>query len=51
MPLAPKDLHATWRGVNSNWIHDCQNGKMGRLDCPEWQTLAILSRQALIHDP
>ena len=34
MPLAPKDLHATRRGVTRNWIHDCQNSKLGRLGRP-----------------
>ena len=24
MPLAPKDLHATRRGDNPNWVHNCQ---------------------------
>ena len=27
MHLAPKDLHATRRGDNPNWVHKCQNGK------------------------
>ena len=26
--LALKDLHATWRGDNPNWVHRCQNGKI-----------------------
>ena len=28
MHLALKDLHATWRGDNPNWVHNCQNGKI-----------------------
>ena len=28
MPLALKDLHATWRGDKPNWVHKCQNGKI-----------------------
>ena len=28
MPLAVKDLHATWRGDDPNWVHKCQNGKI-----------------------
>ena len=27
MHLADKDLHATRRGDNPNWVHKCQNGK------------------------
>ena len=34
MPLALKDLHATRRGDNPNWVHNCQNGKIGRLGRP-----------------
>ena len=32
--LALKDLHATRRGDNPNWVHNCQNGKIGRLGRP-----------------
>ena len=28
MPLALKDLHATRRSDNPNWVHKCQNGKI-----------------------
>ena len=28
MHLALKDLHATWRGDNPNWVHKGQNGKI-----------------------
>ena len=28
MPLALKDLHATWRGDDPSWVHKCQNGKI-----------------------
>ena len=28
MPLALKDLHATRRGDNPNWVHNCPNGKI-----------------------
>ena len=28
MPLALKDLHATWRGDDPNWVHKCQNCKL-----------------------
>ena len=28
MFLALKDLHATRRGDNPNWVHKCQNGKI-----------------------
>ena len=28
MSLAPKDLHAPWRGDDPNWVHKCQNGKI-----------------------
>ena len=28
MPLAPEDLHATWRGDDPNWVHKCKNGKI-----------------------
>ena len=28
MLLAHKDLHATRRGDNPNWVHKCQNGKI-----------------------
>ena len=28
MPLAPEDLHASWRGDNLNWVHKCKNGKI-----------------------
>ena len=24
--LALKDLHATWRGDDPNWVHKCKNG-------------------------
>ena len=34
MPLALKDLHATRRGYSPNWVHNCQNGKIGRLGRP-----------------
>ena len=34
MVLALKDLHATRRGDNPNWVHNCQNGKIGRLGRP-----------------
>ena len=34
MPLARKDLHATRRGDGPNWVHNCQNGKIGRLGRP-----------------
>ena len=28
MPLALKNLHATRRGDNPNWVYKCQNGKI-----------------------
>ena len=28
MPLALKDLHATRRGDDPNWVHKCKNGKI-----------------------
>ena len=28
MPLALKDLHATRRGGDPNWVHKCQNCKI-----------------------
>ena len=28
MPLALKDLHATRRGNDPNWVHKCQNCKL-----------------------
>ena len=31
MKLALKDLYATRRGDNPNWVHNCQNGNFGRL--------------------
>ena len=31
MYLALKDLHGPWRGDDLNWVHNCQNGKIGRL--------------------
>ena len=34
MTLAPEDLHATRRGDNPNWVHNCPNGKIGRLGRP-----------------
>ena len=34
MHLAPKDLHATQRGDGPNWVHNCQNGTIGRLGRP-----------------
>ena len=34
MPLAPKDLHATRRGDSPKGIHNCQNGRIGRLRRP-----------------
>ena len=34
MILALKDLHGTRRGDSPNWIHNCQNGKIGRLGRP-----------------
>ena len=34
MTLAPKDLRATRRGDSPNWVHNCQNGKIGRLRRP-----------------
>ena len=34
MPLALKDLHATRRGDDPNWVHECKNGKIGRLGRP-----------------
>ena len=30
MPLPSKDLDATWRGDDPNWVHKCQNGR----NCP-----------------
>ena len=34
MPLALRDLHATRRGDRPNWVHNCQNGRIGRLKRP-----------------
>ena len=34
MYLAPKDLHGPRRGDDPNWVHKCQNGKIGRLGRP-----------------
>ena len=34
MYLALKDLHGPRRGDDPNWVHNCQNGKMGRLGRP-----------------
>ena len=52
MTLVLRDLHATRRGDNPNWVHACQNGKIDRLGRPSRvETLAILTRQALIHNP
>ena len=34
MHLAPKDLHGPRRGDDPNWVHNCQNGKIGRLGRP-----------------
>ena len=34
MTSTPKDLHAIWRGDSLNWVHNCQNGKIGRLGRP-----------------
>ena len=31
VPLALEDFHATRRGDSPNWIHNCQNGEIGRL--------------------
>ena len=31
MPLALKDLHATWRGDDPNWVHKCQMVKLPTL--------------------
>ena len=28
LPLALKDLHATRRGDDPNWVHKCKNGKI-----------------------
>ena len=34
MYLALKDLHDTQRGKDPNWVHNCRNGKIGRLGRP-----------------
>ena len=34
MHLALEDLHATRRGDNPSWVHNCKNGKIGRLVRP-----------------
>ena len=36
MYLALKDLHGPWRGDDPSWVHECQNGKIGRLGRPSW---------------
>ena len=36
MYLALKDLHEPRRGDDPNWVHKCQNGKIGRLGRPSW---------------
>ena len=36
MSLALKDLHGPRRGDDPNWVHECQNGKFGRLGLPSW---------------
>ena len=32
--LALKDPHVTRRGGSPNWVHNCQNGKIGRRGRP-----------------
>ena len=34
MYLALRDLHGPRRGDDSNWVHNCQNGKIGHLGRP-----------------
>ena len=34
MNFTLEDLHATRRGDSPNWVHNCQNGKIGRLGRP-----------------
>ena len=34
MTVVLKELHATRRGDSPNWVHNCQNGKIGRLGRP-----------------
>ena len=34
MHMAPKDYHATRLGDSPNWVHNCQNGKIGHLGRP-----------------
>ena len=36
MYLTSKDLNEPRRGDNPNWVHECQNGKIGRLGQPSW---------------
>ena len=36
MYLALKDLHGPRHGDDPNWVHECQNGKIGRPGQPSW---------------
>ena len=65
MPLAPKDLHATWRGDNPNWFHKCKNGKIAHTHfglapqrrllrfahvvCEPWGPISISPMSYMVH--
>ena len=65
MPLALKDLHATWRGDDPNWVHKCQNGKIAHTHfglapqrrllrfahvvCEPWGPLCITPMSYMVH--
>ena len=42
MPLAPKDLHATWRGDDPNWVHKCKKWQ----NCPHSFWASTLTKVA-----
>ena len=65
MLLDFKDLHATRRGDNPNWVHKCQNGKIvhthlglapsrrllrfAHLVCEPWGQISITPMSYMVH--
>ena len=65
MPLALKDLYATWRGDNPNLVHKCQNGKivhthfglapkrrllrLAHVVCEPWGSMSITPMSYMVH--
>ena len=65
MHFALKDLHATRRGDNPNWVHKCQNGKIvhthfglaperrllrfAHVVCEPWGPMSITPMSYMVH--